>query len=407
MRRIVLACIGLCLPSLAHAWSTKEHVQLTRIAAGELLADEGTPAEMKAWLRQVSPGPLDLAAEREYLMNQRMGIFPRGVDGLPFWAVVPDLEALIDKSNKKIPPVNVPERLMHYLDVEYFGPNPPVKTSNTKPEAAGKELLADGGGTGEENKERARPTNLPGPDRKPKFEDIKRDPADPRLGEAGALPYRVAHSYQELVKAFREKRMTDKPGQFPRDEHAVKWAGYAAHYVQDNTQPHHSTWDYKSRAFFPQGVRAPDVHALVEYKPVDDEMNDYPELRAAYWPLFEKALKEVKDLSTSTDPWEASVQTSLISYDSVPLIGEAAVAAWDKDAKPDSPQDDGRIDIVRFYNHRGQVNGREMSVLELKAHQQAWAVRRTQTIWLAAWKEAYGAERPQTPAAAPDVYIGP
>jgi hypothetical protein len=421
MRHLLIACISLCLPTVAYGWSTKEHVQLTRIAAAELLAAADTPPEMKAWLAQVAPGVLDMDGEREYLLNARMGIFPHGVDGLAFWAVVPDLEALIDKSNKKIPPVNVPERQMHFMDVEYFGPNPPPKESKAKPKGAGKELLNEEGAEKEpaseaapaaadkevdDNKERTRATLLPGPHRKPKLDDVKRDPADPRLASSGALPYRVAHSYDELVKAIRDGRLADKPGQFPRDDHAARWAGYAAHYVQDNTQPHHSTWDYKSRAFFPEGTRAPDVHAAVEYKPVDDDLNDYPELRAAYWPLFTAALKEANDLATSSDPWTASVQTSLISYDAIPFIGEAAVAAWDKAGEPETPKDDGRLDLVKFYNHRGQVYGREMSMLELKAFQQAWAVRRTQSIWLAAWKEAKG-----TPATAPveppPRYIGP
>ena len=86
----------------------------------------------------------------------------------------------------------------------------------------------------------------------------------------------------------------------------------------------------------------------------------------------------------------------------------AALAAWDKDAAPESPQDDGRIDLVKFYSHRGQVYGREMSMLELKAFQQAWAVRRTQGIWLKAWKEAKGvAVSPVVPGEPPARYIGP
>lgn len=407
MRRTIIACLALSLPSFAFGWSTKEHVQLTRIAAAELIAAPETPVEMKAWLSDAAPGLLDMDAERDYLMHRRMGMFPSGVAGLMHWAIVPDLEAMVDKSNKKIPPVNVPERLMHYFDVEYFGPNPPPRAGSSKPKATGKELLDTADGA-EGNKERARETLLPGPHRKPKLEDIKRDPSDPRLAEAGALPYRVAHSYDQLVRAIRDNRLNDKPGRFPRDDHAVKWAGYAAHYVQDNTQPHHSTWDYKSRAFFPPGTRAPDVHAIVEYKPVDDDLNDYPEVRAAYWPLFTAALKEARDLATSSDPWEASLQTTLISYDAVPFIGQAALAAWDKEAAPESPQDDGRIDLVKFYNHRGQVYGREMSMLELKAFQQAWAVRRTQVIWLAAWKEARGTTAPtDAPVEPPARYIGP
>src|SRR5207302_7397829 len=72
---------------------------------------------------------------------------------------------------------------------------------------------------------------------KPKLADFPRDVKDPRYQQAGMLPFRVEECYQNLVKCFREDRLVDTPGGFPRDEHAAKWAGYLAHYVQDNTQP--------------------------------------------------------------------------------------------------------------------------------------------------------------------------
>ena len=87
----------LCLVSVfvvtsvpAFGWSTKEHIQLTRIAASRLIADPGTPPEMKQWLRDATPGLLDLEGERKWFMEQRQGIVPRGADGISYWAVMPD-----------------------------------------------------------------------------------------------------------------------------------------------------------------------------------------------------------------------------------------------------------------------------------------------------------------------------
>jgi hypothetical protein len=65
----------------------------------------------------------------------------------------------------------------------------------------------------------------------------------------------------------------------------MKWAGFLAHYVQDNTQPHHATEDYQSRSYFPKikdPKKAPNVHADIEYRMVDDEFNDYADLREEF-----------------------------------------------------------------------------------------------------------------------------
>ena len=44
---------------------------------------------------------------------------PRGVDGLAYWAVIPDENALMD-GEKKTQPYNVPERQLHFIDLEIF-----------------------------------------------------------------------------------------------------------------------------------------------------------------------------------------------------------------------------------------------------------------------------------------------
>jgi hypothetical protein len=195
------------------------------------------------------------------------------------------------------------------------------------------------------------------------------------------LPFRAEQSFHRLVKMIHKGRLNDRPGQFPRDEHAAKWAGFVAHYAQDNTQPQHATVDYKSASYFAgDGHRdAPNVHAEIEYRMCDDEFDDHLALREEFWPLFVSALEEFDDPVKTDDPWESTVEIALRSYDALPLIGQAAVHATDEK---------GNLDTEEFFRFRGECFGREMSVMEMKARQQAWAVKRTQRLWRQAWDEA-------------------
>jgi hypothetical protein len=357
-----IAAVFLCaayLSAPAWGWSTKEHILLTRLAAIRLLGDPQTPPEMKAWLREAVPrlGP-DADSERAYLLEARVGVFPRGVDGIPFWAVVPDLQALIDSGSspdrvRKVEPFGVGERSLHFLDVELFMPD--------------------------EARRRYRPdlSNKPAP------ADFPRDHNDPRYQRAGMLPFRVEQCYRELVAAIRQGRLVDKPSQFPRDEHASKWAGFVAHYAQDNTQPQHATEDYRSASYFSANPRgAPNVHADVEYRLVDDDGADYPELRTEFWGLLVQALKDGEDPVRTDDLFAATIEVSLRSYDALPLIGQAAVAAYGERPGPRQAFDAGA-----FYHFRSTVGGREMSLMEMKARQMAWGIRRTERLWLQAWLE--------------------
>ena len=349
------------ITSSAKAWGTKEHIQLTRIAAQRLIDDPQTPPAMRQWLRDALPERLDMEAERQFFMLQRQGIVPRGVDGLPFWSVIPDTTVLMEgRDEKKVAPFGVSERLLHYIDVELFL-------------------------TGDQKREYRH--DLSG---KPAAADIPRDMKDPRYVQAGMLPFRVEDCYRKLVQHIRDGKLTDRPGQFPRDEHAAKWAGYLAHYLQDNTQPHHATLDYKSAAYFAEKRKAPNVHAMMEYMMADDDKADNMALREEYWSAFVKALDEVEDPIEIKDPWQATVEVSLISYDALPLIGTAAMKAAKQGGTPQNPQGpaSGDFDIAAFFHHRGAYRGKDMSVLEMKAQQQAWAVKRTQRMWLAAWNEA-------------------
>lgn len=367
MRRLFFCCITILLcaasASPAFAWSTKEHIQLTRIAIERLIADPATPAEMKAWLRDSTPGLLDMDGERAWFMNQRQGINPRGVDGICFWCVMPDVETFQQgREEKKVEPFNVPERLLHYIDLELFL-------------------------TGDQKREYRH--DLSG---KPKIDDIPHDMKDPRYVQAGMLPFRVEDCYRKLVQQLRAGRLQDKNGQFPRDEHAAHWAGYLAHYLEDNTQPQHATIDYKSSAYFADKRKAPNVHAQVEYMMADDENADHMSVREAFWPVFVKDLNEVKDpISESKDLFRATLDVSLSSYDALPLIGVAAMKATNQGGTPEHPQGEAsdKFDTETFYATRGEFHSKEMSVLEMKAYQQAWAVKRVERLFRQAWDEAH------------------
>jgi hypothetical protein len=348
----VVAVLALTFP--ASGWSNKEHLQLTRIAALRLVNAPDTPADMKAWLREAMPDLSDMESEKQFFLTARVGPYPVGARGLGFWACVPDLDVATAKPGRedKIEPFGAPERLMHYIDIEFFNPD------------EAKRVYADDLST------------------KPTVDDVPRDYKDPRWQRAGYLPFRVEQCYGELVKQLKAGRLASKPGQFPRDEHAMKWSGFLAHYVEDNTQPQHATIDFQSKTYFKNKRGAPNVHADMEYGLVDGEKDDYMPVRAQLWSDFVKALGEVKDPVQTDDLFRATVEVSLISYDALPMIGRAAVAAYGSDREP------GEFDAAKFASFKGKYLGREMTVSEMKAHQLAWAVKRVERVWVRAWKEA-------------------
>src|SRR6266480_1067931 len=141
------------------AWGNKEHIQLTRIAAQQLILDPDTPAAMKEWLNKgIAGGPQSLDEEKEYLLHRRVGLLARGVDGLAFWSVMPDMIGMIDRE-KLVEPMGVPEHKLHYIDVEYF-----------MPEAAARKYAPD-------------------LSHKPALKDFPKDPSDIRYQRAGMLPF--------------------------------------------------------------------------------------------------------------------------------------------------------------------------------------------------------------------------
>lgn len=360
---LLLALLVVASPAMA--WSNKEHLQFARLAAERLIADQATPPGMKAWLRKGIAHPKDMAAEKAFFLNERIGLITRTEDPLSYWATMPDMMVMADQPSKKVEPWGVPERLLHYVDLEFFVP---------------------------EEAKRSYAHNLAG---LPKPTGVPDDVKDPRWARAGMLPFRVRECYQKTVEAMKAGRLADEAGKYPRDEHAIKWAAYLAHYVADNTQPQHATVDYRSSAYFVDKRKAPNVHSEMEYRMCDDDDEDYADLRAEFWPLFEKHLSELKDPVETQDLFRATVEVACQSYEALPLIGMAAQAASKQGGTPEKPVGPvgDKFDTRVFFRFKGPYQGTEMTVMEMKARQTAWAVKRIEKLWLRAWAEAHPAAK--------------
>ena len=349
-RSVVFVAALLVLCSVSFAWSAKEHILLARCAARGLLENPAVPADMKQWLREAQPLLGDMESERQFLISGRVGTNPHGVDGLAFWAVFPDLIG----REQKTAPWGIAEGQLHFIDLEHF-----------MPKVADRTFAAD-------------------LSHKPKLQNIPRDAKDTRWAKAGMLPFRLENCYQQTVKHLRAGRLMDKPGVFPRDEHAVKWAGMLAHYAADNTMPMHATAGYQAASFFAGISNAPKVHFDMEYKLIDDDRVDYPQIRQALWEAFVAELKSVPAADAEGDVWAASVKISLGSYDALPLIGQAARAAYLDDSGKLKP-----FDADAFVNYSGEVAGLKTTLLQMKAHQWALAKQWIEAVWLQAWRDAH------------------
>jgi hypothetical protein len=337
-----------------YAWSSKEHIQLTRIAAERLLADPSTPTAMKSWLsRQVAV--LDMEGEKQFLLHTHIGPSPTDFAGILRYATRPDDHALQDSRDSKLPAFNAPEKQMHFIDLELFLPG------NVK-----KEYRADLSS-------------------KPRIDDFPNNAADPRYVQAGYLPLRVEYCYKKLVESLRAGKLDHSSDKLEDEENsAPRWAGYLAHYLEDNTQPQHATMDYKSASYFSNKRKAPNVHAEVEYRMIDDDKNEHAALRGEFWPLLATTIESLSDPIQTDDLFRATLEVSSASYDALPMIGEAAVAAH----KPSPGAKADEIDTEVFFRHEGMLRGQKMSVMQMKAHQLAWAIKRVQREWLRAWNEA-------------------
>ena len=355
---VLLFALILLVTQAAYAWSTKEHVMITRTAVRNLLASDSTPPDMKAWLLAAQPNLGSIEDEHSFLMTGRMGIYPRGVDGLAFWAVTPDLMAdSAAGKERKVEPFNVPEGSLHFLDLEYFMPNEADRT-----------FAAD-------------------LSHRPAITDIPHDMSDPRWQKAGMLPFRIEGCYSDLVSAIRSGRLVDKPGQFPRDNHATRLAGQLAHYAADNWMPLHATMDYQCYSWFPDAPRKPRVHFDMEFRLTDDDTADYPQLREQFWNAYLGA-NAIEPAPAEKDVWTSSVRYSSIAYAFIPMIGKAARGAY-----LDPAGNLKGFDAEAFFAFKDRFPelgiDNEISILDLKAIMMSKGVKWTERLWLDAWRDAH------------------
>jgi hypothetical protein len=324
-----------------------------------LLDDPTTPEGLKAFLKTSSTDLGDVESCRKFYVEGRVGATPKDLVGLSYWCVLPDLRALREPA-WKVEPFDAPERELHYIDLELFNP------------AEDKRVYQH---------------NLSG---RPKLDAIPRDRSDPRYKEAGYLPFAIENASHKLIDSFRAGRLAGDIQRPMHEDHAMKWTGFLAHYVQDNTQPQHATQDYKSLAYFADKRPAPNVHSEVEWRMNDDDREAFPELRKAYFDTLIATLARAEDPIKTDDLWQATLEVADRSYSALPLIGLAAMTAAGQQGTPEAPTGPaGKFDTEKFYRFEGEVDGKKTTVLDMKARQQAWAVLRTARVIRAAWDAAH------------------
>ena len=361
MARFLALALVLLVASPVFAWGTKEHILLTRLAVMRILDDPTAPQGLKDFLKSNMPDATDLAQQREYFMTARLGAEPAGLKGLEFWVVEPDIRANKDRDTK-IEPFGVPERLLHYVDLEYLHAD--VERQVYKHDLSNRLDLAD----------------------------VPADFTDARFQKAGLLPFAVQRSFEKLTHAFKEGRLAPDPARPKDEDHALRWVGFLSHYAQDNCQPQHATADYKSQSYFADKRKAPNVHSEVEWRMNDDEKEPFPTLRADYWNALIKAMDTTREdpYAKQNDVWKETLAVSDHAYAYLPLIGVAAMQAAGQAGTPDKPTGPaGDFDTEKFFRFEGDVGGEKMSVYQMKAKQQALSIARTESLIRRAWDAAH------------------
>lgn len=361
MKRSLALVLVLVFASNLFAWGTKEHILLTRLAVMRILEDPNAPQGLKDFLRTSMPDATDFAAQREYFLTARLGAEPEGLSGLAFWVVEPDIRANKDKVTK-IEPFGVPERLLHFVDLEYLHAD--VDRHVYKHDLSNRIALSE----------------------------VPTDFADPRFQKAGLLPFAVQRSFEKLTQAFKENRLASDPSRPKDEDHALRWVGFLAHYAQDNCQPQHATADYKSQSYFADKRTAPNVHSEVEWRMNDDEKQHFPQLRAEYWDALMKSVETSREDSYAkeNDVWKETLLVADDAYGKLPLIGLAAMHAAGQQGTPGQPIGPaGAFDTEKFFRFESDVSGQKTSVLEMKAKQQALAITRTVSLIRRAWDAAH------------------
>lgn len=358
----------------AGAWSHQGHILISRVAALRIIEDEGAPAGLRAFLKKQMPHTMEDC--RRLVLEEYVGPkaekYLEGLDGASTW---PDrVQETAEGKEKKLEPYGMPEFKMHFLDLEFFG-----KEGEYKADLSGK----------------------------PALEAVPRDPKDARYKQAGYVHFRVEESYRGLVKAFAGE------GGKVDEKAALEQLGYLGHYMADVHQPHHSTADYKSLSYL-AAAKVPGVreirtkrgdgteavtyrtekginpHGDVEYQIFETTEEPRKALRGELWEKFVGALAAIDRQKMAAeagkfDGFAWTLATLSESYQYLPLVGEAAAAAYKT----------GTFEPGVFFKHKGAVTTvagveREVTVLEMIASQKALAVFEVERAIRRAWAEGRG-----------------
>ena len=350
-KRLLCALVAfLLLVPNVQAWCFKEHLQVTRMAAERIINDPTADPELKAWLEK-SIKIISIDEERKFLVESTVGdkVEKKDWPGIMYFALLPDINAF-GKGNVIVQPFNQPERLMHFIDLEYFQKD---RSIGYRDDLSGL----------------------------PSMDSIPHDMNCKIYNDAGFLPLSVEYSYQQLVESFRDKRLIETDDL----NNAVRWAGYLSHYLADNTQPQHATVDYKSAWYFGHNKKAPSIHGEVEWRLIDNPEVPNTELRSKLFDQILKELETFKDPVETNEPFKATLEVSFASYRYLPLIGRAARATWDSE----TPKE---FNTARFFQFSDDVDGKKMTVMDMKAHQLAWAILRVERMYRQAWAESKSPE---------------
>ena len=232
---------------------------------------------------------------------------------------------------------------------------------------------------------------------KPDVDKIPHDLSDPRWKRAGFVPWRVEEMYRRLIDALG-------PGNSPAHaKEALRSAGFLAHYVEDSTNPHHATMDFKSFTYLAGHIpqlpalqhsdslalaaihlpRSIDPHGDFEFQLFENDQPPRDQFRAEYWRNLNADIAELAahraPPPANFDPFRWDLHILADSYDDLPLIGLAARAAYGS----------GSFDPQVFFSFKAPLNGKEMSIVQLIAQQNAKAVLDTEEVFRLAWATAH------------------
>ncbi len=333
-RLVSMALILLLATPSASAWSRKGHVLISRSAVKLIVEDPTAPAELKAILLEGLGDPKKLELLGEFVIGLEDLIRPD--HGLDLYSFRPDELA---STKSPVPALNSTEDRMHFLDMELFHPDPTKRQFHPA-------------GT---NKIRAK--------------DLPRNSRDPRYKEAGYVTFRTVECYRQLTRSLAHVHT---------NEEVFLWIGYLSHYLSDAHQPLHSTIDYRGHNCPCNRELKYDLHTAMEGDLFRDDRPEGRILRERFWEYYQKALLSTDSVTHhKIDPYDATVEALLSGYDYLPMLCDAGAAGLAG----------GEFSLDRWFTYSGEVGGKKLSVLEVKATRMAQSARTLKKLILQAWKD--------------------